>query len=82
MCCKLPRSRILIMLGHDFLLNGQRYYLEKSLLLTHTPFPLFFPSAYFCKYKEQQPSDFLLEVCQCITQWFYLLGGRHVALPN
>lgn len=50
MCCKLPRSRMLIMLGHDFLLNGEGYYLEKSLLLTHTPFPLSFPSAYFCKY--------------------------------
>lgn len=43
---------MLIMLGHDFLVNGQGYYLEKSILLTRTPFPLFFSPAntVICKY--------------------------------
>lgn len=37
---------MLIMLGHDFLFNGQEYYLENHSLLTLL-FLLFLPSAFF-----------------------------------
>lgn len=66
---------MLIMLGCDFLVNGQGYYLEKSLLLTHTPFPLFFSPANtsVSTYKEQQPWGFLLGSVS-----IYHIGGLFV----
>ena len=42
---------MLIMLGRDFLFNGQGYYLENHASLpTLLSLSFFFPSVYFCKY--------------------------------
>lgn len=73
---KYPRSGMLIMLGHDFLFNGQEYYLENHSSLLILLFLSFFAQCIL------QPWNFMLEMCQCIIQCFYLLEGTLLALSN